>query len=123
MVYTILISVVFVAELIIVVTIIQNLLKLDKYILNLDDSILSTRDGIKDICELSRKISEQYVILVSDFVDRTKRNSEDILLKNLSKTILSIVLLKLNFKFINKIRKSKLSKIISKGYSFVESMI
>ena len=123
MVYTILISVVFVAELIIVVTIIQNLLKLDKYILNLDDSILSTRDGIKDICDLSRKISEQYVILVNDFVDRTKRNSEDILLKNLSKTILSIILLKLNFKFINRIRKSKLSKIISKGYSFIESMI
>ena len=123
MVYTILISVVFVAELIIVVTIIQNLLKLDKYILNLDDSILSTRDGIKDICDLSRKISEKYVILVNDFVDRTKRNSEDILLKNLSKTILSIILLKLNFKFINRIRKSKLSKIISKGYSFIESMI
>lgn len=123
MVYTILISIVFIAELIITITIIQNLLRLDKAILEFNNTITEIRPGIKDVSELARKISEQWQILAEDFVEETKRNSEDIMLKHLSKILMSILILNLNFKIVKKIRKSKVTKILAKGWSFLENMV
>ena len=123
MVYTILISIVFIAELIITITIIQNLLRLDKAILEFNNTITEIRPGIKDVSELARKISEQWQILAEDFVEKTKRNSEDIMLKHLSKILMSILILNLNFKIVKKIRKSKVTKILAKGWSFLENMV
>ena len=123
MVYTILISIVFVAELIIAVTVVQNLLRLDKLVVELDETIAEAKKGIYDIACLSRKISEQFVTISKQFVDDTKRNGEDALFKSLSKILLSFILVKLNLKFINKMRKSKITKILVKGYSFIENMV
>ena len=123
MVYTILISIVFIAELIITITIIQNLLRLDKAILEFNNTITEIRPGIKDVSELSRKISEQWQILAEDFVEKTKRNSEDIMLKHLSKILMSILILNLNFKIVKKFRKSKVTKMFMKGWSFLENMV
>ena len=123
MIYTILISIVFVAELIITITIIQNLLRLDKMVIETNDTITQSKNSIKDICKLSCKISEQWVILSGQWVEEIKQNGENILLKNLSKILLSFLLLKLNFKFINKIRKAKITKFLVKGYSFIENML
>ncbi len=123
MVYTILISIVFIAELIIAITIMQNLLKLDKVVLELDAKLLASKTGIRDISELARKISEQWQILAQDFVDKTKRDSEELLLRQLSKLLVGLLVLNLNFKFVNKVRKSKITKTIAKGLSFVGNMV
>ena len=123
MVYTILISIVFIAELIIAITIIQNILRLDKIVLKLDEQLLDSRTGIKDISELTRKISEQWKILAQDFVDNTRRDSEEILLKQFSKMLIGLLVINLNFKFINKIKKSRITKTLAKGLSFLENMV
>ena len=123
MVYTFLISVVFIAELIIAITIIQNLLRLDNVVLELDNKLSSKKLDIKEISELMRKISEQWKILAQDFVDKTKRDAEEILLRNLSKMLVGLLVLNLNFKFVNKIRKSKVTKTLAKGLSFLENMV
>ena len=123
MVYTILISIVFIAELIITITIIQNLLRLDKVIIELCETLAETRSGINDVSKLIRKISEQWKILVQDFIGKAKQNSEEIALKQLSKILLSLLIVNLNFKLIKKIRKSKITKIFMKGWSFIENMV
>lgn len=123
MVYTILISIVFIAELIIAITIIQSLIKLDKKVLNLNLTLVKLNPKIKDISSLITKISEQWVIITQDFVDKTKKESEDILLKQLSKFLVGLLVLSLNFKFVKKIRKSKLTKTLVKGWSFLENMV
>ena len=123
MIYTILISVVFVAELIIAITIIQNLIRLDKVIINLNDTFIETKGSIKDVCVLARKISEQWQILAQGFVDRTKEESEEFLYKKLSKVLVSLLVLSLNFKFVNKIRKSRITRTFAKGWSILENMI
>ena len=123
MIYTILISVVFIAELIIVITIIQNLIRLDKVIINFNDTFIETKSSIKDVCILVRKISEQWQILAQDFVDKTKEESEEFLYKKLSKILVGLLVLNLNFKFVNKIRKSRISKAFAKGWSILENMV
>ena len=123
MVYTILISIVFIAEIIIAVTILQTLRKLDKKILELNKTIIESHSSIKEISILARKISEQWQILTTDFVEKIKANGESIFFKNLSKLLISALALKLNFKIINKIRKSKITKTIAKGWSIIESMV
>jgi len=123
MVYTILISIVFIAEIIIAVTIVQNLLRLDKIVLEFDGIITGSKTSIKDVSELSRKISEQWRILAKDFVDKTKRDGEDVLLRQLSKMLLGVLLVKLNINVLNKIRKSKITKMLAKGLSLLENMV
>lgn len=123
MVYTILISIVFVAELIITITIFQCLLRLDKKVLDLSKKLASERPTIKEISELIRKISTQWIILAQEFVDKTKRDSEDFLLRTLSKTLVTLLVFNLNFKFIKKLKNSKITKTLVKGYSFLESMV
>ena len=123
MVYTILISIVFIAELIIAVTIIQYLLKLDRLVLDTNTQLIKLNPEVKEISVLVRKISEQIIFLTKDFVEKTKKNGEDALLKQFSKILLSILLMKINIKFINKVRKSKITKAIAKGLSFIENMV
>ncbi len=123
MVYTILISVVFIAELIIAVTVFQNLLRLDRAVIEMDNNLTAKKSDIKDIAELMRKISEQWEVLAQDFVDKTKRDAEEILLRNLSKMLVGLLVLNLNFKFVNKLRKSKVTKTLAKGLSFLGNMV
>ena len=76
MLYTILISIVFIAELIIATASIQNLLRLDKIIINADETVTAATPGIKDISELIRKISEQSIELSENFVQKIKDKEE-----------------------------------------------
>ena len=108
---------------IIAITIIQNLLRLDNAVLELDNKLSSKKLDVKEISELMRKISEQWEILAQDFVDKTKRDTEEILLRNLSKMLVGLLVLNLNFKFVNKIRKSKVTRTLAKGLSFLENMV
>ena len=88
-----------------------------------DGIITGSKTSIKDVSELSRKISEQWKILAKDFVDKTKRDGEDVLLRQLSKMLLGVLLVKLNINVLNKIRKSKITKILAKGLSLLENMV
>lgn len=123
MIYTILISIVFIAELIITTSIIRGLLKFDKYLISFDSDITRHKSNIKDISVLVKKISEQSIILAEDFVIKTKEKSEDFLLKQLTKVLVALLVLSLNFKIIKEIRKSKITETLVKGFSFLENMV
>ena len=123
MVYTFLISIVFIAELIIAITVIQNLLRLDKKVIELDETISLSKPSIKDISILIRKISEQWIVITENFIDKTKKESEEFFLRRLLKLLLGILVINLNIKFINNIRNSKITKIIVKSWSFLENMV
>lgn len=123
MVYTILISVVFVAELIITFAIIQNLIKLDKLILSFDETLNSTKSGLKDISVLMRKISEQWIVLATDFIENIKEGSEELLLQKFLKALVTLLVINLNFKFIKNLKKSKLTKTLAKGFLLLENMV
>ena len=89
----------------------------------MDNNLTAKKSDIKGIAELMRKISEQWEVLAQDFVDKTKRDAEEILLRNLSKMLVGLLVLNLNFKFVNKLRKSKVTKTLAKGLSFLGNMV
>lgn len=123
MIFTFLISIVFIAELIIAIALLKILFNLDKKVLEINLKLVNSKDSINEVCILARKISVQLKILSQDFVDKIKDKSENILLKNLSKILISVVLLNLNFKVVKKMRKSKLVKTLAKGFNLIENMV
>ena len=123
MIFTILISIVFIAEVIIAITIFQNLIKLDKAILELDETINSMKSSIKEIAILINKITVQWKILANDLVEDIKQQSEVAFMKHLLRISVSLFLLKLNFKFIKKIKKTTAIKFLVKSWSFIENMV
>ena len=123
MIFTILITIVFIAEIIISVAIINYLIKFDKLILDLNNIIELAKPGIKDVSELVCKISGQFVELSEDSVADFKSNQEKFALKQLSKLLAALVLWKFNSKLITRIRKSKLTKLLSKGLSLLEFVV
>lgn len=123
MIFTFLISIVFIAELIITIALLKILFNLDKKVLEINLKLVNSKDSINEVCILAREISVQLKILSQDFVDKIKDKSENILLKNLSKILISVVLLNLNFKVVKKMRKSKLVKTLAKGFNLIENMV
>lgn len=123
MVYTILISVVFIAELIIFFAIMQKLFRADKWILNINKKLIETKSGIKDISVLVRKISAQWIDLAKDFVETIKKESEDLFLQLFSKILIALLVVNLKFKFTKNLKKTKMAKTLIKGFSLLENMV
>lgn len=123
MIFTFLISIVFIAELIIAIALLKILFNLDKKVLEINLKLVNSKDSINEICVLTKKISVQLKILSQDFVDKVKNKSENILLKEFSKILISITLLNLNFKIVKKMKKSKLVKTLVKGFNLIENMV
>ena len=123
MLFTILISIVFIAEVIIAVALIRAILRFDKAICEVNDTVVLAQGGIKDISELAHKISEQMVDLADDYVNRIKRYQEEAAMMQLSKALITLVLLRANIKTVNKFRKSRLGKTLAKGLSLLENMV
>lgn len=123
MIFTFLISIVFIAELIIAIALLKILFNLDKKVLEINLKLVNSKDSINEICVLAKKISVQLKILSQDFVDKVKNKSENILLKEFSKILISITLLNLNFKIVKKMKKSKLVKTLVKGFNLIENMV
>lgn len=113
MIFTILISVVFIAELIIMFTILSGLIKFNKKVNEINETIKEIKPGIGDICRLARDISGQIVELIRDFVDRVKAKQEEVILYNLAKFLLSSFLVK----------KLKRNKLLSKGLSLLQIVV
>ena len=89
----------------------------------MDDTINSTKSDVREICILGKKISQQLVVISDDFVEKVKKDRENAALKVLSKALMGVLVLKLNFKVIKKIRKSRMLKTLAKGLSFLGSMV
>lgn len=123
MIYTFLITIVFIAEIIIAFALIKTLITIDKKICDLDETITLARPSVTDIADLMRKISEQVKELTSENIEKFKNYQEDVALRTLSKMLIAMVLVKANIKTINRFRKSKLGKTLAKGLSILENMV
>ena len=123
MVYKIFTAIVFIAEIIIAYTIFSKLVMLDKLILKADKVLTYSKLSLKEISRLISQISAQCVEFAEDFALDFKTKRDEIALKQLNKLILTIILIKMNSNFINRIRRSKLVKRISRGLSLLQLVI
>ncbi len=78
-----LISIVFIAEIIITLTIIINLVKLDKRIIEFNDFVEDAKPDIKDIMKELEKLSEQLIELAPVFRDKIKSTVTNIIMSQL----------------------------------------
>ena len=123
MLYTFLITIVFIAELIIMSALMVWLLMFDKEIIRIDKYFTKIKPDIADISELGRKISEQWTELAEDFVEKLKVREEDMMARQLSKVLIGILLWKINSKAIRQFRRSKFARNLRRGFALVQSMV
>ncbi|MBQ3048093.1 MAG: hypothetical protein IJD48_03665 [Clostridia bacterium] len=123
MIFTIFTIITFLAECILAIFILSKLVKLDKIVLATNETINSTKPVLKDICILSKKISVQILELTQNFIKKFQLNKEEFAIRQLSKLILALILWKTNSKFITKLRKTKVVKLLGKGLSLLEIMV
>ena len=123
MIFTILISVVFIAEIIITCALIRALLNFDKKICELNEIIVLIRPQVSEISELAKLVSGQFVDLSKKFVDEFKRNNENMVLRYLSKVLLGVFLVKTNIGIVRRMCKSKVVRTLAKGLSLLENMV
>lgn len=115
--------IVFIAEIIIAYTLFNKLLILDKSILHLNNTLSGLNPEICEISVLIRKISAQYVEFAHEFEIKIINKRNDSIIKQLNKILVALLLMKLNFKFIKKIRKSKPFKVMCKGLSILKYVV
>ena len=123
MVFVILISIVFIAELIIAFTVVSNLVKLDKCI---NESILFLEEAkpkLKELLEIVKKISEQLLELIPVWVENLKKERDKIILEQTRSLISTILFWSINIKVINRLRKTKLAKVAWKGLTLLQNVI
>ncbi len=123
MIYKIFTTIVFIAELIIAYSVIIKLYALDKAIINANELLISAKPSLRDICYIVKKISAQCVDFANDLVAEFKKKQEDFAINQLNKILLALILLKMNSKFIKKLRRSKIVKRISRGLSLLQLVI
>ena len=123
MVFKVLITIVFIAELIITFTILYFLYKFDKRILGIDGTLDAVKPQIKSISELVRKISEQIYELTPVWVDEIKKSLENLLLEQAKSIMTGILFWTINIKVLKQLRQSKIFKTASKGLSLLQNVI
>mgnify|MGYP004650486609 CR=1 FL=1 len=123
MIFTFLITIVFIAEIIIAISVILNLLRLDKAVLNLSETIDVINPEVKEICTLGRKISFQLKELSQRFTEKVKDEREKFLTDKLVSVLLGALVWKMNIKAIKKFRRTKLAKTLSRGLSLLQIVI
>ena len=87
MIFYFLISIVFIAEVIIALSLIINLVKADKKIIECNSFVDEAKPSIKGIMEISRKISEQFTEFAPMIVDKVKAIVRDVLMGQLKSLI------------------------------------
>lgn len=83
MLFYFLISIVFIAEIVITVAIILHLLKLDKSLIKYNSFIKELKPDIKDIMQTAKKISEQLVELAPIIVNSIKSTITNIIMSQI----------------------------------------
>lgn len=112
MIFTFLISIVFVAELIITITILLALKRIGKKVRNLNLTLSYIKPSLKEVCVLVRKISGQMVEFTEGFIERQKDN----LLTHVARVLLGVL-------FLRRFKKSKAFRLISRGLSLLEIVV
>ena len=123
MIFKVLITIVFIAELIITFTILYFLYKFNKRILEIDSTIETVKPQIRSVSELVRKISEQIYELTPVWVDEIKKTLENLLLEQAKSIMTGILFWTINIKVVKQFRKSKIFKTASKGLSLLQNVI
>lgn len=123
MTFTILTTVVFIAELIIANAVISKLRTYDRALCEINATITELNPKIKDIGYLVKKISAQYIEFSYDFVSKLKNKRDNSIINILNKLLVMIVLWKVNSKFIQKLRRSRFLKRLRRGLSLLSYMI
>ena len=90
MVFYILISIVFLAELVITCSVVSHLLKWDKIIIGADEFIDEAKPKIREIAKISRKISEQLIELTPIFVENIKNFFIKLALENIKSLLAGV---------------------------------
>lgn len=116
MIFTILISIVFIAELIIAFTVFITLKRWSKKVRNLNLTLNYIKPSVHEIVILARKISGQLVEFSQNFVDKVEGYREEILFRNLARILLSVLLFR-------RLKKTKLLKLAGKGLSLLEIVL
>ncbi len=88
MLYYILISIVFLAELIIAGTIVNHLMRLGELFRKYSSCIEDSRENIKSLVESCTKISEQLLELAPIFVKKIQRKIIELVLNNIKATLI-----------------------------------
>lgn len=112
MLVTFFITIVFIAELIIVVSALLNLRRLSRAVCELNEIVEASKSVIKEVSVLVRKISEQVLEFSNRFVEKFRTDRDDFIIKSVLKLILSGMVLK-------HLKKSKTGKIFARGLSIL----
>ncbi len=123
MVFVILISIVFIAELIIALSIISNLYKLDKRINEAANFLEEAAPKIQDLLNITQKITEQVLELIPVWIENLKQQRDKIILNQTRSLISGILFWSINIKVINRLRKTKLAKVAWKGLTLLQNVI
>ena len=123
MIFTLLITIVFIAELIITLAVMIALLRLDKKVLEADSTLELLKPELKEVCKLVKNSSSQVRELSIRFVEKVKEHNDNLWTAQFVKLLSGILLWKLNIKFIKKFRKSKVAKTLSRGLSLLQLVV
>ena len=123
MLYTFFTAIVFAAEIILFITILRAFIKADKSINNLDELVNESKLPITDIANLGKLISVQMVELSEDFKYRINKKRENFIISVLNKLLITAILMRINYKPIKKLRKSKFVKRLGKGLTLLQNMV
>ncbi len=122
MIFTILISIVFISEVIIAIFLLTILLKLDRAVLGVNEIVIEAKPGVREISRLVLGISGQMKEFAIRFADKVKTKRDDYISIYLVKVLLFVLLWK-NAKKLDKLRKSKFAKTLGKGLSLLEIVV
>lgn len=123
MIFMFLITIVFIAELIITFTILFQLFRFDKVIRETDDFLNKAKPQITSIAELVHGISDQIAELAPIWVKKIMDKRDEIILNQLKRLMSAILFWSINIKVIRKLSKSKFAKAAWKGLSLLQSVI
>lgn len=116
MLFTFFIAIVFIAELIIALTMISYLYKFDCRIKEFDDFLTEAKPSITEISILTRNISNQVFELTKKYIKQFEQSRDELIIRQFAKFILGLL-------FLNKVRKSKLGRRIVKGLSLLQIVV
>ena len=106
MIFKIFTAVVFIAELIIAYTAVTKLLAADRAILKATDTVEKINPSVKEVGCLVKNISEQFVEFSDDFVEKVNDKKDDTVIRLFNKILITVLLLKINSKFLNKSKRT-----------------
>ena len=116
-------TIVFLAELVLVFTLIFNLIKLDIYINKTNEILTATKPKIQEVMSLVSGISEQVRELVPIWVEKLYDLRNRIIRKQLESLMSTILFWGINFKVVKHLKKSKFAKFFWKGLTLVQNML